>query len=76
MTTPDYYYDAAFLSITLICDKCCATLDPDDDLGPNVSFNSDGWYILLGDEAYRRGWLVDLDSMRWTCPICAKNVPA
>ena len=43
------YYNAALVSITLICDRCGATLDPDEDLGPNVSFESDGYYILLGE---------------------------
>jgi hypothetical protein len=70
MTTPDRYYDAALVCITLICDRCRATLDPDTDLGPNVSFKSDRYYILLGDEAYRRGWLIDVEGNA-TCPACA-----
>ena len=72
MATPDSYYDAALIRITLICDRCGARLDPDEDLGPNVSFNSDGWFVLLGDEAFRRGWLVDLTGdVKATCPGCA-----
>jgi hypothetical protein len=69
------YYDAALFCIVLICDTCGATLDPDKDLGPDVSFHHDCYYILLGDEAYRRGWLVDLtgDGVRATCPECAKK---
>ena len=52
------YYDAALVNIILFCDHCDATLDPDVDLGPGVSFESPGSYILLGDEAFRRGWSV------------------
>ena len=69
------YYNAALVCITLICDACGASLDPDEDLGPRVSFNTDGYYILLGDEAYRRGWLIDMtgDDIRATCPACARK---
>lgn len=66
------YYEAALICITLICEKCTATLDPDQDLGPDVSFETDGYYILLGDEAFRRGWVVGSDGITITCPDCAK----
>jgi hypothetical protein len=70
------YYNAALVCIVLICDTCQATLDPDEDLGPDVSFESDNYYVLLGDEAYRRGWLVNVsgDITRARCPKCAKNM--
>ena len=73
MTTPDRYYDAALVCITLICDRCGATLDPDTDLGPDVSFETKGYYVLLGDEAFRRGWLIDMNGndIKITCPACA-----
>ena len=77
MATPEHYYDAALVCIVLICDTCRASLDPDEDLGPDVGFDkSDNWFILLADEAYRRGWLLDTagDGIRATCPSCAKNV--
>ncbi len=69
------YYNAALICIVLIRDTCGATLDPDKDLGPDVSFHSDRYYVLLGDEAYRRGWLVDFsgERIRATCPACAKK---
>jgi hypothetical protein len=68
------YYNAALVCITLICEGCGATLDPDKDLGPGVSFESRGYYILLGDEAYRRGWKIDAsDNYKATCPACAAN---
>jgi hypothetical protein len=70
------YYNAALVCITLICDKCRATLDPDEDLGPDVSFATDSYYILLGDEAFRRGWLIDMggeDDIKAICPACAKE---
>ena len=73
MATPDRYYEAALVCIVLICDRCRATLDPDADLGPHVSFKTDQYYVLLGDEAYRRGWLIymDGDDTRTICPACA-----
>lgn len=73
MTTPDRFYDAALVCITLICDRCHATLDPDEDLGPDVSFK---WFVTLGDEAYRLGWLVEFedDDIRITCPACAAGL--
>ena len=69
------YYNAALICITLICETCGSTLDPDDDLGPEVGFKSDGYYILLGDEAYRRGWLIDMsgEEVKAICPACAKK---
>jgi hypothetical protein len=66
------YYNAAFVCITLICKHCRATLDPDEDLGPDVTFESEGYYILLGDEAFRRGWKIETDGEA-ICPACAKN---
>ena len=59
----------------LFCDKCQATLDPDTDLGPNHSFDSDGYYVLLGDEAFRRGWFIEWrdDDFRILCPNCARS---
>jgi hypothetical protein len=73
MATPDCFYDAALVCITLTCDRCHASLDPDDDLGPSVSFETDGWFVALGDEAYRLGWLVEIEGndIRTTCPACA-----
>ena len=71
------YYNAALVCITLICENCRATLDPDEDLGPGVSFETKGYYVLLGDEAYRRGWLIDMggkvEGIKAICPACAKN---
>jgi hypothetical protein len=69
------YYNAALICITLICDTCRATLDPDEDLGADVSFESDGYFVLLGDEAYRRGWQIEWtgDSVKMICPACAKK---
>ena len=71
------YYNAALVCITLICKNCRATLDPDEDLGPDVSFETEGYYVLLGDEAFRRGWLIDMggeyEEIEVICPACAKN---
>jgi hypothetical protein len=69
------YYDAALICITLICENCQATLDVDEDLGPDVSFKTKGYFVLLGDEAYRRGWLIDMvgEDIKVICPACAKN---
>jgi len=75
MATPDHFYDAALICITLICERCRATLDPDEDLGPGVSFQTEGWYVLLGDEAHRRGWEIDTegkDGIAAICPACAR----
>jgi hypothetical protein len=76
MATPDFYYDAALICITLVCERCQATLDPDQDLGPGMSYTSDGWFVLLADEAYRRGWLIDMGekdgNITATCPTCAR----
>jgi hypothetical protein len=68
------YYNAALIEITLFCRSCRASLDPDCDLGEGLSFASDGYYILLGDEAFRRGWLIEAKNQggfRITCPVCA-----
>jgi len=75
MATPDHFYDAALVCITLICDRCHASLDPDEDLGPDVSFETDGWFVALGDKAYRQGWLIEMDSdgIKAICPSCASN---
>lgn len=73
------YYDAALVCITLICDSCRATLDPDIDLGPNASFESPGYFVLLGDEAYRRSWKIRIDAhgdFSILCPECAKRASA
>jgi hypothetical protein len=76
MTAPNHFYDAALICITLICERCHATLDPDEDLGPGVNFHTEGWYVMLGEEAYRRGWLIDMggkdDGIEAICPACAR----
>ena len=69
------YYEAALIGTSLICDVCSSFLDPDDDLGPNHSFQSDSYYVLLGDEAFRRGWLVEplgRGDFKVVCPACAR----
>ena len=72
------YYEAALVGIILVCDKCQAVLDPDVDLGPDQSFESDGYYILLGDEAFQRGWRIESIGgpfeVSILCPACAKRV--
>ena len=71
----DAYYDAALVNTALQCDGCNAMLDPDEDLGPNHSFKSDGYFVLLGDEAYRRGWLIEAlasGDFKILCPDCAQ----
>ena len=67
------YYDAALVGTALMCDTCPAFLDPDDDLGPQHTFKSERYYVLLGDEAYRRGWLVERQGgdFKILCPACA-----
>ena len=69
------YYNAALACIVLRCEHCGATLDPDTDLGPDVNFHSDHSYILLGDEAFRRGWLLDHIGViiKAICPLCVKQ---
>jgi hypothetical protein len=69
------FYNAALIHTTLFCEQCQAALDPDEDLGPNHSFASDGYYVLLGDEAFHRGWLVEWGThdFRILCPQCAKQ---
>jgi hypothetical protein len=75
MATPERYYDAALICITLVCERCQASLDPDKDLDPGVGFHTDGWYILLADEAYRLGWQIEIGASEVgftaTCPACA-----
>lgn len=67
------YYEAALIEICLICRRCGCSLDPDVDLGPNHSFKSDRYYVLLGNEAYRRGWFIEARDGDFTifCPGCA-----
>jgi hypothetical protein len=68
------YYNAALIMTSLICERCQLCLDPDRDLAPGQSFQSDAYYVLLGDEAYRRGWVVDLrehGDFEIRCPSCA-----
>jgi hypothetical protein len=73
----EHYYDCALIEITLICRNCSACLDPDDDLGPNHNFESDYYFILLGDEAFRRGWLVEDLGKEYLilCPSCSGRNP-
>jgi hypothetical protein len=75
--TPDRddYYDAALIDIILWCQSCRTTLDPDRDLGPQHNFHTPYYFILLGDEAYRRGWSIvrDGDGFRIFCPTCAQS---
>jgi hypothetical protein len=69
------YYDAALICTTLFCEGCSNCLDPDSDLGPDRSFETDGYFILLGDLAFERGWQVDYDDDNYftmLCPACAK----
>jgi len=68
------YYNAALVEITLLCRACEASLDPDRDLGAGRSFASEGYYILLGDEAFRLGWAItgrDNGEFLIHCPACA-----
>lgn len=72
----DVYYDAALADTILFCDRCQASLDPDCDLGEGIGFHTDGYYILLGDEAFRRGWYVarvkpgEYFPLTILCPTC------
>jgi hypothetical protein len=67
------YYDAALAATVLICDSCGASLDPDEDLGSDVTLKTDGWYVLLGDEAFRRGWKIVASDGEAICPNCAQK---
>ena len=68
--------NAALVETCLICRQCQECLDPDDDLGPNHSFRSDSYFILLGDEAYRQGWLVNCaeGGFEILCPNCRSKL--
>jgi hypothetical protein len=67
------YYDAALACTVLICDLCGTALDPDHDLVAGVTFETDGWYVLLGDEAFRRGWKIVASDGEAICPDCANK---
>ena len=70
------YYEAALICIILHCDACSAYLDPDEHLGPGKSFASDGYFVLLGDEAYNQGWVIEgFPGGVFTilCPACGKS---
>ncbi len=72
-TGREAYYEAALINIILWCDECKSTLDPDHDLGPDKSFHSDGYFVLLGDEAFERGWQIDFGGehgFKIRCPRC------
>jgi hypothetical protein len=74
----DDYYDVAFYYIVLCCDACRTFLDPDKDLGPGLGSHSPDYEVLLGNEAFRRGWLVEiLDpeklTVRCLCPVCRRK---
>jgi hypothetical protein len=73
MVTPDVYYDAALACITLICDECDANLDSEDLPEGQPRFKDSGYYLALGDEAFRRGWRIEYrDDFQVLCPECAK----
>ena len=71
----DVYYDAALANMILRCDECPASLDPDSDLGPNLNFASERYYVLLGNEAQRQGWRITRVGSYFDytilCPQCA-----
>ena len=74
METSEAYHNGAFICITLFCAKCHATLDSNDLPKGQPRFKEDGWYLALGDEAFRLGWLVNEDDdFRALCPQCAKE---
>src|SRR5688572_19645142 len=79
-TGREVYYTASMVEIVLICRECGSSLDPDVDLGPNHSFKSDRYYyyVRLGDEAYKLGWLVEYGASGdypILCPLCAAKEP-
>ena len=79
METPDDYHEAAFISITLICDECrnCC-LDSEDLPEGQPRFPDEGYFIALGDEAFRLGWHVCHnaagDDLLTICPDCARRL--
>ena len=69
------YYEVALIHTTFFCKSCAASLDPDQDLGPDLSFHSDYYWVHLGDAAFDRGWRVSWDAgigeFEILCPGCA-----
>ena len=69
------YYNAALTCVILCCESCDAVLDPDKDLGQQLNFHSDRYYVHLGDEAFHRGWKITQSEsdigFRIQCPSCA-----
>ena len=77
----DPYHDAAFIHILLVCESCPkgseATLES-DELQGQPTFPADGWDVALGNEARRRGWLIEYNdnnpfAFTVLCPECAKR---
>jgi hypothetical protein len=74
----DIYYDAALAAITLFCEDCKASLDSEDLPPGQPHFPASGYFVALGNEAHRLGWLIEYFGSspsyfdyQIRCPECA-----